>query len=107
MDFEIGDVIEYDVGDGRHLLAHVDAIFDDSYMFGTFQDVELVISFLDPGLYPQTSRVPAKRCKLWNRLGSHVKCECGADKVYGKGKESIFHSTWCPVVPKGSYGKHN
>ncbi len=108
MEFMVGDVVEYDKGDGTTSLAHVDAVFNNKYSFNSYSSHnDLVISFLDPNLFPQTMTVPEYRCKLWNRLGERSKCECGAHKVYKGTMNIIYHATWCPIVPKGSYGKQN
>lgn len=101
MDIELENIISYEPGDGRQLLAVVEAIMFD----------EFVISFINPDVIPQTMRVPKYKCTYFGPGGikrvNASQCECGAEKVYNGKKDPIFHAIWCPVVPRGSYGKHN
>lgn len=101
--FNVGDIITYDVGDGRHILAHVDSVFPT--YFGT--EAKLTVTFLDPNVHPSTMQIPESRCKLFSKPSEKSACECGAEKTHGKKVNEIYHATWCPMVPKGSYGKHN
>lgn len=104
---EEGDIVIYRPGDGRELLAVVEeVIVTGAWGF----PVKLKVSFLTPNVHPQTMEVNAYACEKFDAgtsSGKPVVCECGADKVYGKNKDSIFHAVWCPLVPRGSYGKNN